>query len=148
MPWLSSPKHTHTHTLVKKKKKSQSCFSFQNAAKNLSVSVTVSCRDTKRQGRAALCFCVRSVCCVESECRCLLSSSRTAARVQPVSVHTNAARDPRSPKSQASSRTRPVTITMRRPLMKGLLGIYSDAGAGNAVPASLDAQRFNTDHKL
>lgn len=68
--------------------------------------------------------------------------------LQTVSVHANAAKDPPSPKSQASSRTRTVTITMRRPLMKGLLRIYSVAGAGNAVPASPDAQGLNTNHKL
>lgn len=86
--------------------------------------------------------------CIESEWRCLLSYSRTAARVRTVSVHTNAARGPPSPESQASSRTRPVTRTMRRPLMKGLLRIYSDAGAGNAVPGSPDARGLNTDRKL
>lgn len=78
----------------------------------------------------------------------LLSYSRTAARAQAISLHTNAERVPASPESQASSRTQPVTITMRRPLMKGLLGIYSNAGAGKAVPAIPDAQCLNTDHKL
>lgn len=53
-----------------------------------------------------------------------------------------------NPGQRESARSTLLMITIQQQLMKGLLGIYYDAGTRKMVPVSLDARHLNTSHKL